>query len=102
MSAGLDASTVTPGSTAPDVSRTVPVMDAWANTLGAAIKNNPRARHAGPGVMRITLPPILVTSSRQRDCDRGMAAPRHKKTSTSSVRFCQSEGILMIVAGAVK
>ena len=36
MSAGLDASTVTPGSTAPDVSRTVPVMDAWAKALGSS------------------------------------------------------------------
>ena len=30
MSAGLAASTVTPGSTAPDESFTTPVMDAWA------------------------------------------------------------------------
>src|SRR5687768_15492806 len=30
ISAGLDASTLTPGSTAPEVSRTVPVMTAWA------------------------------------------------------------------------
>ena len=30
ISAGLATSTVTPGSTAPDVSRTTPVMDAWA------------------------------------------------------------------------
>ena len=30
MSAGLAASTVTPGSTPPDVSRTVPVSVAWA------------------------------------------------------------------------
>src|ERR1700704_5954136 len=32
ISTGLDASTVTPGSTAPDVSLTTPVMDAWAYT----------------------------------------------------------------------
>jgi hypothetical protein len=30
MSAGLDASTVTPGRTAPEASRTVPVIDACA------------------------------------------------------------------------
>ena len=30
ISAGLEASTVTPGSTAPDVSRTKPAIDAWA------------------------------------------------------------------------
>ena len=32
MSAGLEASTVTPGSTAPDVSFTTPVIDACAST----------------------------------------------------------------------
>jgi hypothetical protein len=33
MSTGLLASTVTPGSTAPDVSFTVPVIDACANAM---------------------------------------------------------------------
>jgi hypothetical protein len=33
ISAGLDASTVTPGSTAPDASRTVPTIEACANTV---------------------------------------------------------------------
>src|SRR5262245_9533926 len=33
MRAGLDASTVTPGSTAPDASRAVPTIDACANTV---------------------------------------------------------------------
>jgi hypothetical protein len=32
IKAGLVASTVTPGSTAPEVSLTVPVMVAWAHT----------------------------------------------------------------------
>src|SRR5712691_8438806 len=36
MSAGLDASIVTPGSTAPDVSRTVPARLCAVATLGAA------------------------------------------------------------------
>jgi len=31
ISASLDASTVTPGSTAPDVSLTTPEIEAWAN-----------------------------------------------------------------------
>src|SRR5207244_1011414 len=45
--AGLEASTVTPGSTAPDVSLTVPAMDAWpkadagSNTATTAITSNP-------------------------------------------------------------
>src|SRR5688572_25117807 len=54
ISAGLDASTVTPGSTAPDVSRTVPVMDACAKALGAAARNPARTRDTAPG-MRMTL-----------------------------------------------
>src|SRR5262245_44469646 len=41
ISAGLDVSTVTPGSTAPDESLTTPVIDAWANT---SVGN--RTRHA--------------------------------------------------------
>src|SRR5262245_55974789 len=36
MSAGLDASTVTPGSTAPDVSRTVPARLCAATRVGSA------------------------------------------------------------------
>src|SRR5437867_3768452 len=42
MRTGLDASTVTPGRTAPDVSRTTPAMDACANAtagVDSAIKN---------------------------------------------------------------
>src|SRR5678816_1592107 len=39
MSAGLDASTVTPGSTPPDESFTTPVMDAWAYAdAGSTVK----------------------------------------------------------------
>jgi hypothetical protein len=34
--AGLDASTVTPGKTPPDASRTTPVIDAWANAAAGA------------------------------------------------------------------
>ena len=33
MSAGLEASTETPGKTPPDASRTVPVIDACANAI---------------------------------------------------------------------
>ena len=47
MSTGLVASTVTPGSTAPDESRTVPVMDApaWANAAqGSATLTQQRAQ----------------------------------------------------------
>src|SRR5688572_16489075 len=48
MSAGLDASTVTPGSTAADGSRTTPAIVAWANTrLGSS-------RIPAPAAMKIT------------------------------------------------
>src|SRR5687768_10502259 len=33
INAGLDASTTTPGSTAPEVSRTAPVIDPWADAI---------------------------------------------------------------------
>ena len=47
MSSGLDASTVTPGRTAPDASLTTPVMEAWANrAVGRA------SRQANANVIR--------------------------------------------------
>src|SRR5437773_2033382 len=45
MSAGLDASTVTPGSTAPDASRTVPVTAACANSGTGSSRRTTNARH---------------------------------------------------------
>ena len=68
ISAGLDASTVTPGSTAPDESRTVPVMDACASRLeGAPRTKNATTTYAAPDV-RMTLPPKQLTRLRLRDC----------------------------------
>src|SRR5438552_11624229 len=43
MSTGLDASTVTPGSTAPDVSLTTPVIDAWARAVAGRTRNQARS-----------------------------------------------------------
>src|SRR5213075_1923496 len=43
ISAGLDASTVTPGRTAPDASFTTPVMVAWANAMAGT---STRSRNA--------------------------------------------------------
>src|SRR5436190_9864244 len=45
MSAGLAASTVTPGSTPPDASRTVPVRDAWAKTLAGSRTTTASIKH---------------------------------------------------------
>ena len=79
MSAGLDASTVTPGNTAPEVSRTVPVIDAWANTTEGVTRNNATTTQAVPGV-RITLPPVGEDEfSTQRDCCRKLPRVRSKK-----------------------
>src|ERR1044071_638903 len=46
MSAGLEASTLTPGSTAPDGSRTMPVIDACAYTSEGMMRKSPREAHA--------------------------------------------------------
>ena len=47
MSAGLDASTVTPGSTAPDASRTTPVMEACAKSAAGTIRTSSTGEKAG-------------------------------------------------------
>ena len=65
MSAGLAASTVTPGRTAPDASLTTPVMDDWASVWADAAMGN-SAAHAStataPIDTRITspLPPMCA------------------------------------------
>src|SRR5215471_1573593 len=42
---GLDASTVTPGSTAPDTSLTTPLMEAWANAAAGVRTNANKTSH---------------------------------------------------------
>ncbi len=44
MSAGLEASTVTPGSTPPDESRTVPAREPWARTLAGVSRTSRKVR----------------------------------------------------------
>src|SRR5205809_7608494 len=44
MSAGLEASTVTPGSTAPEASLTMPTIDAWANAIAGMPRSATRTR----------------------------------------------------------
>src|SRR5688572_21532331 len=51
--AGLAASTVTPGSTAPDVSLTVPVNEAWANA-NAGSRTTHASTHTTRADRRIT------------------------------------------------
>ena len=45
MSAGLAASTVTPGRTAPELSRTTPAIDACANATDGAATSTATTRH---------------------------------------------------------
>src|SRR5688572_9066304 len=71
MSTSLDASTVTPGSTAPDVSRTTPVMDDWACAIcGANMSPSPSSirnafrRMSPPLTGRINEPPTTLQTAR--------------------------------------
>src|SRR5688572_12612561 len=65
MSAGLEASTVTPGSTAPDASLTVPTMEPCAKALAGA-----RTRHAST---RIRCNDGCILLLRLRDRERSEA-----------------------------
>src|SRR5262245_35889515 len=73
MSAGLAASTVTPGRIAPDVSRTVPVIVACASARAGVPRRRARATHhclriikrlrGNPGIRR-TQPVLLSLDSK--------------------------------------
>src|SRR5437868_10551833 len=79
ISAGLDASTVTPGSTAPDASLTTPVMDACAKAAAGTSTSNNAATNAARTVdMRIRSffvqyrdLPNLVIAANCRRCEGG-------------------------------
>src|SRR5262245_61257535 len=59
MSAGLDASTVTPGSTAPDASLTTPLIVACAEATTGSNSTNPNAKIPLP-ILSTASPPLLV------------------------------------------
>src|SRR5258708_23614774 len=72
MSTSLDASTVTPGRTAPDVSLTVPVIAPWANTtVGAKIVH--------------TNTTAIVTRARMSDPPTGLLGAKQKFRTSNSV-----------------
>ena len=60
MSAGLDASTVTPGSTAPDESLTTPVMEACANAMAGTSTNDAIALNPTRNMRMNQLPSFYV------------------------------------------
>src|ERR1700752_865192 len=60
MSTGLEASTVTPGSTAPDVSLTTPVIDAWACAADGSSAKSATTTHAAFTRMKLSLRPPLT------------------------------------------
>jgi hypothetical protein len=64
MSAGLDASTVTPGSTAPDASRTSPLIAACAN---AAAGSSSASTNTSPIFFIICTPISTVYGSLEKD-----------------------------------
>src|SRR5215471_7603408 len=71
MSAGLEASTVTPGMTAPDVSRTTPAIfpeSAWAHTVAGSSMHPTSRSHAD-----LTIVPPFQTSSRSERHDAEVA-----------------------------
>jgi hypothetical protein len=53
ISASLAASTVTPGSTAPDVSFTTPTIALWACAATGSITTQANAATASPNILRI-------------------------------------------------
>src|SRR5215475_10761489 len=59
MSAGLDASTVTPGSTAPDASLTTPAIDAWAYTTDGTRMHDSSTPASTLPTLRIGSIPLL-------------------------------------------
>src|SRR5262245_22719463 len=72
MSAGLAASTVTPGRTAPDVSRTTPVMLLCAHAGADRSRNDDTTtRHGIHRDFIIPLPSRLINQFALHPCDRG-------------------------------
>jgi hypothetical protein len=61
IKASLDASTVTPGRTAPEASFTVPVMALCACAVAGHNANHPRATSAATVTRRVMLPPLKVS-----------------------------------------
>src|SRR4051812_7626707 len=59
MRTGLAASTVTPGSTAPEVSFTTPVIDACANTVAGSNTAATTTAKSLP-ILRIDCPPMIL------------------------------------------
>src|SRR6185503_1723227 len=85
MSAGLAASTVTPGSTAPDASLTTPAIDAWANAATGRTNNQVH-------VSRVLIRPRTYSSFpiRKDDLSRDPAPRRPIGRQSSAVAVqCQ-------------
>src|SRR5437867_3814631 len=55
ISTGLDASTVTPGSTAPDVSLTTPAIDPWAEAAAGTSTRDAKTAAANLRMVRVLL-----------------------------------------------
>src|SRR5881296_3800013 len=74
--AGLDTSTVTPGSTAPDVSFTVPAIALCATAVPGTMSTHARVVAAAATSVRISLLLVKLTSPHgRRRADHAYAAP---------------------------
>src|SRR5687768_407427 len=67
MSAGLAASTVTPGRTAPELSRTTPVIDAWAEAAAGASAMTAKTRSRA---MNVFMEPRMLDERRAEGPER--------------------------------
>ena len=81
---GLDASTVTPGNTAPDVSRTTPVIDAWAYDATGTTRSDTHAMTTTLTIPRITGLPCDFTTGPLRSWQSPMAE-RQERCSGAGV-----------------
>src|SRR5262245_49049265 len=95
MSAGLDASTVTPGSTAPDASLTTPAIDAWAYTTDGTRMPNSSTPASTLTTLRIGSIPLLrqlVVPPRTPMIPEGSAQPRARLSEPALTSATERKG----------
>src|SRR5678815_1132561 len=98
MSAGLEASTVTPGMTAPDVSRTTPAMfpgSAWAHAVAGSSTHPTSRSHAD---LTIVPPFQPCTRSERHDAEGAIRHSSHvlvkrNLTGGSTLTDCGSDRV---------
>ena len=87
ISAGLDASTVTPGSTAPDASLTTPVMEAWANAAAGTSTRSSNAPNPTCNLRMHYLPSFTYGRTRTIGFTRSCRPSLHGSAGDASTVF---------------